>query len=152
MAFFKTLLCMEQGLLLLRKVRKTIPQKKIPQTDDMGDTPGVTPCGILEIDSGQLCLGNSHCWMLLRLRSSPARLSGPRLLNNASAQKLRVAGATWDAQLGQRRKLHKVGNRPGAWRDYRCGKPIITSAAKPWTVTNLKQFVGSLGRFCCPSA
>jgi hypothetical protein len=93
----------------LKKVRKTIPQKKIPQTDDifdnvkaahqraehdpsilrisidckakvktgpfsrggktrnpnglnaadhdMGDTPGVTPCGILEVDSGQLCLG-----------------------------------------------------------------------------------------------
>lgn len=93
----------------LKKVRKTIPQKKIPQTDDifdnvkaaheraerdpailrisidckarvktgpfarggktrnpnflnaadhdMGNTPGVTPCGILEVASGQLCLG-----------------------------------------------------------------------------------------------
>jgi Rhodopirellula transposase DDE domain len=92
----------------LRKVRKTIPQKKIPQTDaifdnvkaahlraqgdrsilrisidckariktgpfsrggktrnpkffnagdhDMGDTPVVTPCGILEVESGQLSL------------------------------------------------------------------------------------------------
>jgi hypothetical protein len=66
---------------------------------------------------------------------------------NAFVLKLRTSTVTANVKIGQCRKLRKVGSRPVSWLDYRYGRAILTSAAKPLVVYPPNAICGFAGTF-----